>query len=215
MIKISTSFEIYPTINRIPTFGEILDIANVKLKGFLNNINVFDDIKLSVLLHTKDGKLTSSSIIDKNFKLDENSYAWFYVEGIPGGTDAYFRVNDDLHIDSLNEEIKSNENMQKYSKKINKSFEVGYYWYFRRSVGQPGIISLSYGILAASLCMLTDGLIYTDDGAWDYSLFPTTAEDFFSWYFKPELSNNSDDKKWAEQCIKSIYEENAHKNDNN
>lgn len=207
MIKISTTFDIYPSINRIPSFGELLDLANAKLKDYLNSINIFCEIKMTAQLHKKDESIIYDSVIEKILSWDDDYYAWFFFEGIPGGTDAYFWEIDDFYKGILIEEIDSNKNMQKYSDKIYKSIDVGYSWNFRRSAGQPGIIVLSYGLLAASLCMLTNGLIYSDDGAWDYSLFPITADDFLTWYFRAELSNNHDDKIWAEECISSIYKE--------
>jgi hypothetical protein len=160
-----------------------------------------------VQLHKKDESVIINPDLTNRVSWDYDFYAWFFINGIPGGTDAYFWNIDDLHKEFMNYEMENNNNTLKYKDEIIKSMEIGYRWNFRRSAGQPGIIVLAYGLLSASLCELTDGLIYTDDGAWDYSLFPTTAEEFCMWYFRPELSRKHDDKKWAEECIASLHNE--------
>lgn len=195
----------------MPDFTELLELSNLKLKEFLTNIGVFDDVKIIAQLHKKDESILDS-VSANSFYWDNDFYAWFFINGIPGGTDAYFWSIDDSYKEFLSEELMINTNMQKHNDRIAKSIGVGYRWNFRRSAGQPGIIVLSYGLIAASLCMLTDGLIYSDDGAWDYSLFPTTADDFFNWYFKPELSKKYDDKKRAEKCILLIHKEIENRN---
>lgn len=203
----STTFDIFPTITDIPTFEQLLDMSNQKLKEYLYSMNINEQVKISVQLHKKDESKIYDSILKEKTIWDDDLYAWFYIKGIPGGTDAYFDNNDELQKAIWDKEILTNKKVQFSKSKIEKSLEVGYRWNFRRSAGQPGIIVLSYGLLVASLSKLTDGLVYTDDGAWDYSLFPTTADDFWKWYFKPELCTNQDDKVWAEECITSVYEE--------
>jgi hypothetical protein len=138
---------------------------------------------------------------------DENGYAWFFVDGIPGGTDCYFYKNIPIDIEDRKEELKSNINAQRYKKKIMKNLEIGYRWIFRRNAGQPAIIALSYGMIAASLASLTDGIIFTDDGAWDYSLFSALPDDFLKWYFKPDLAQKSEGRDFAERCIEHISDE--------
>ncbi len=208
----STTFDVFPSTKYMPTFGELLELANTKLKGYLNSISIFHDVKIMVQLHKNDESIILNSVLDYCLNWNDDFYAWFFVEGIPGGTDAYFWYNDELHKEILAEELKTNTNMQINKDKINRHIDIGYRWNFRRSAGQPGIIVLSYGLLSACLGKLTDGLIYSDDEAWDYSRFPATPDDFLKWYFKPELSNNHDDKIWAEECISSIYKEIENRN---
>ena len=51
-------------------------------------------------------------------------------------------------------------------------------------MGQPAIVSLYYGYLAIAIAVLTDGIIYSDDGAWDYSRLPIEGK-----FFKNEYLN--------------------------
>lgn len=66
------------------------------------------------------------------------------------------------------------------------------------------IISFAYGIIAASLAELTDGIIYSEDSAWDYDRFPAVAADFYEWYFDPELTPDPDRAEWARGCFVAI-----------
>jgi len=83
---------------------------------------------------------------------------------------------------------------------MEKCFESGFYWAFRRSIGQPAIINLSYGLIAAAFTELTNGLIFSDDGAWDYAIFPTSADRFLQSYFNP-LYSAPKYASWARECI--------------
>ena len=70
------------------------------------------------------------------------------------------------------EEMQRNKNAQCMQERIVANLDVGYSWDVKRTMGQPAIVSLYYGYLAIAIAGLTDGIIYSDDGAWDYSIFP-------------------------------------------
>ena len=81
-----------------------------------------------------------------------------------------------------------------------KCFETGFYWTFRRSAGQPAIVNLAYGLIAAAFAELVKGFIFSDDGAWDYGIFPTTADYFLQNYFNLQYLK-AEDADWAKECI--------------
>jgi hypothetical protein len=203
----STTFDVLPGNDFIPTFQEVIDLANNRLKKYLSEQGVINEAKIMVQLRKNDENIIVESVLDNQIKWNEDFYAWFYIDGIPGGTDTYFQHFDDLDIEAWNEELKINHKVQTHADTLKQSLDIGHYWKFRRSAGQPGIVCLVYGLIAASVCKLTEGLIYSDDGAWDYKLFPSNAEDFFSWYFMPNLTSNQEYKDWAKVCITSIYDE--------
>jgi hypothetical protein len=74
-------------------------------------------------------------------------------------------------------------------------------------MGQPATINVAYGMIAGSLAELTEGFIYSGDSAWDYERFPATAQEFFSWYFRPDKAIKAEYAEWASRCIKWIVEE--------
>ncbi len=203
----STSFDVYPGKHYIPSFAELLDISNQRINNFLINLGILRSIMVDVEVHNnKDYPLIKFNMNDKLI-WNEDSYAWFFIPGVAGGTDCYYYKITDLDREIWKEEIETNIKAQQLHDIINRSIDIGYRWSFRRSVGQPGIINLAYGLIAASLAEITDGFVYSDDGAWDYNCFPSLAEDFFEWYLKPDSATKNSDKIWAQQCIKSIYGE--------
>ncbi|WFR56233.1 hypothetical protein QA584_21845 [Anaerocolumna sp. AGMB13025] len=52
---------------------------------------------------------------------------------------------------------------------------------------------LCYGFLAATLARLTTGVVYSDDGAWDYNKFPAEPLDFMRLYFRLDYINEYSD----------------------
>jgi hypothetical protein len=203
----SANFYVYPSIEYIPNYRELLVLGNENINKFLNQLGGLREVILDVELHnTKDHSKINFSIDDKLI-INEEYYAWFWIKGVQGGTDFYFYKTNDLDKVSWQEEYKSNKKAQQLKKKIDRGLEIGHHWSFRKSAGQPGIIRLSYGLLAASLAKVTDGIIFSDDGAWEYSCFPALADDFFEWYFKPQFATENDDKLLTQECIKLIYKE--------
>jgi len=63
---------------------------------------------------------------------------------------------------------------------------------------------VAYGLIAASLAELIDGLIDSSDGASDKARLPATAEEFFTWYMRPELALEADYATWAARCVAGL-----------
>ena len=185
----------------VPSYKDILDLANANIDAYLLSIDVRIKIKIEANLQDiKTHKLMDISARDSITQNEEN-YVWFYVPNIAGGTDCYYHKNLPIEKEVWEDELETNLNAQKNKEIIKKSIEIGHQWIFRRSAGQSAIVTLSYGMLAASLAKLTDGIIYSDDGAWDYSIFPTTPEEFLLCYFRPEYSTDKTIKAFTKQCI--------------
>lgn len=203
-----TTFEVYPGNKEIPSFLELLDNAEIVINNYLKSIDIKKNIKLGVEIQSiKNHNKKPFELTDKVI-WDDSMYAWFYVCGIPGGTDAYFYRHNDLDIEFLKEELDNNSNFKIYQCILNNNIKLGYKWVFRRSAGQPAIITLCYGFLAATLASLTKGVVYSDDGAWDYKKFPAAPDDFMKWYFKLNYINeHSDiDINFVKESLSSIHE---------
>ncbi len=204
---VSTTFEVLPGKAYIPDYRELLALANVNINAYLSKIGIHRKIKIEVNLRN----ITSHDLMkfDEEDKIlqNETSYAWFYFPAVSGGTDCYYHRNLQINRDVWNDEIITNSDAQKYKDIIAKNMDLGYRWIFRKTGGQAALIALSYGLLAASLAKLTDGIIYSDDGAWDYSKFPVMVDEFLIWYFDPEFAAKEDDKSFSKQCISILKHE--------
>lgn len=182
--KMSTTFEVFPGSGDIPSFLELIENTEKELHQYLKSININKTIKLGVEL------LSNTDHCKKPFRLsdkmiwDDSVYAWFFAYHIPGGSDAYFYRHDDLEVKFLKEELEENPNFHRHRSCIAGNIHLGYRWVFRRSAGQHAVITLCYGFLAATLARMTKGVIYSDDGAWDYNKFPADPDDFIQWYFR-------------------------------
>lgn len=117
--------------------------------------------------------------------LKENCYTVFNLNE-EGEVYVFFHELTDLDKDLWNEEIQENENAQSVKEKIDTNLEIGYFWSVKRTMGQPAIVSLYYGYLAIAIAILTDGIIYSDDGAWDYLRLPMEGKVFKTEYLHVE-----------------------------
>ena len=203
----STTFEIYPVNSAAPNYKNIIETAESFISSCLSKFSIPFKLQILVKIHHFNEKYnTGISPLDP-FILKENEYAWFYYESIPGGTDSYFReIDDDMKNDFLHKELlNNNRSIQNIVAKIEQIEKNHKYWYFRRSAGQPAIINLTYGMLAASLAKYTEGIIYSDDNAWSFQKFPCEYEEFLSFYFNPNNETNGNEfNEWSERCIKEI-----------
>lgn len=202
----STTFEVYPGNKDIPSFSELLCNTEKEVNNYLKSISVYKNIKLCVEIQSiKDDIKNPVQLTDKMI-WNDSMYAWFYIHDIPGGTDAYFNRYDDLDIEILKEELAANPNFQKYQSIIDHNINLGYSWSFRRSAGQSAMITLCYGFLAATLAKLTKGIVYSDDGAWDYKKLPADPDSFMQWYFRLEYvdEHSNVDINFVKESLSSI-----------
>ena len=136
-----------------------------------------------------------------------SDYAWFQLPPAPGGTDVYFHYQDDLTKEVWADYVEQLKQGELSKAQMEQCLAAGYYWVFRRSAGQPAVINLAYGYLAAAVAELTEGFIFSDDGAWEFSRFPAFATSFYRWYFRPEQADVMEMREWAERCIFHIPNE--------
>jgi hypothetical protein len=88
---------------------------------------------------------------------------------------------------------------------IRECISTGHHWWFRRSAGQPAIISVAYGLIAASLAAITDGFLTSDDSAWER--LPALPNEFLSWYFRPEKAIGENFREWSQRCLGFLAQE--------
>jgi len=202
----STSFAVFPTMDHIPSFRELLDVATDHLRAFLESYEITTSVRLAVTLHRLEPErpMVAFQMSDPAW-WGKDSFAWFHVPGVEGGTDAYAR-----HMDSQGrgyiEDIKA-KNMNEFADRTASALRIGRYWTFDRSGGQPGIINIAYGMLAGSLAQLTNGFVFSEDGAWDYERLPALPDFFLSTYFRPELNRDWINYNWTKKCISWLPDE--------
>jgi hypothetical protein len=205
----STTFQVYPGVDKIPSFRQLLDRADAHLNEFLTEYNVGYAVAIEAGMRDHRDQVLPLDLARPAW-WNEGEYAWFYVPGVPGGTDAYARPMDELDRGVLSEDAGARREGA-FRELIHRSLEIGRMWSFRRSIGQPAIINVAYGFLAGSLAELTDGLVDSIDNGWDFKSLPARADEFLAMYFRPDRTEDAGKREWAARCIAHIRDELAPK----
>jgi hypothetical protein len=203
----ATTFDVYPRSAQIPSFQDILDLSTRRLNERLKELKIDVAPAIQTNLYSTEPDMIKSIDMTRPARWEESEYAWFFIDPIPGGADAHHRLVTELHRQMWERNSDEHPLLQERAVLIRACLHNGYYWYFRRSAGQPAIINLAYGLIAASVAELTNGFIFSDDHAWDYKRFPATPEEFYTWYFRPEMAIEPGMKDWAERNISLLAEE--------
>ncbi|MBK6620709.1 MAG: hypothetical protein IPG32_07485 [Saprospirales bacterium] len=202
----STTFDIVPIRRADITFGQVFEKAKQRIQEYLLDIGIYKPIKLEAVIHHQKELYVRKALPEDAFFWEQTEYAYFYIEDFPGGTDAYCRLLKDDYpgatwymFDSLKENSEGIENLQK---KLEMAKSLNRHWCFRRSMGQPAIMTICYGLISGAVAELTEGIIWSDDGGWDYR--PVESEAFFGFYFRPDKALNKHNAKWASECIEAV-----------
>jgi len=201
---VSTTFEVYITPKSIiPSYESVLSLSNHYLAETLRCHNIVQSFSIDV--EVRKVKTNETANFDKlnSVRWLTDEYAWFYVSGHAGGCDAYCNGVEESDYDRWNHEFETSEISRKIEPYMRECLTSGFYWSFRRSAGQPPIIDLSYGLVAAAFAELTNGFIFSDDGAWDYAMLPATSRQFLQNYFNPSYPV-LEQAEWARRCIEII-----------
>jgi hypothetical protein len=200
----SVTFSVFPLKKEIPTFREVVELSTKKLNNFLKDYEAELDAKIELRL--KDKENDADQILDLNSlaKWDDDFYVWFSVSSFVGGSDSYYwELSDEDKLDNLDDILQGCKSEDRKILAIN-CLENKLEWNFRRSAGQPAIVSALYGFVASAFTELTDGIIYSSDGGWDYQIFPATAEEFDAVYLRPEKAISEDIRQWSQSYIESL-----------
>lgn len=196
----SISFEIFPITKKIPKCEEVIEYSINLFNGFIQNENIVYDIKCKVTEVSFDNKecikpvfLTSSEEKYTIFNVNEEGEIYVFYDKIS-------KIDEEF----WDEEVKINENARFMEKKIWDNFKVGYSWRVKRTMGQPAVVNLYYGYLVIAIAVLTEGILYSDDGAWDYECFPIEGKAFEKEYLNLCKLNNMALKCSIENCLSRL-----------
>jgi hypothetical protein len=202
----STTFEVYPSSLKPPSFRDVQELAQVELWRFLERRDLQSKPVIRAVVLQNETHEPRAFDPDGPAVWPQDSYAWFTVGHVVGGTDAYVRPLSAEDRGYLAEQV-GDARLQGQLSRSRRYLSSHYYWSFRRSAGQPGIINLAYGIVAASFALLTEGLIFSDDSAWEAQRFPAEPGDFLRWYFDPDSATEENYREWSARCILGLKAE--------
>src|SRR5262249_44106569 len=178
----------------------------VELHRFLESVNIQERPPIHLRIQRCEIHSPVPFSLSGPARWGKDTYAWFMVGEVPGGTDAYFD-DDEAKIQQIWDGAFDDPRCKRIEPLIRECISTGHRWWFRRSIGQPAIINVAYGLMAASLAALTDGFVTSDDSAWDWQRLPALPDEFLSWYFRPEKAIEENFREWSERCIGFLAEE--------
>ena len=130
--------------------------------------------------------------------------AWFYVPQINSGAPAYIDPLDDERREMLREDIRKQEIYSRRKDLIEACLPNDHIWRLHRAAGHPATITVAYGMVAAAFCELTDGFLDIYDTGWDGDRFPATAQEFYTWYFRPDQTLDPELQEWSARCVRNM-----------
>jgi hypothetical protein len=203
----STTFDIFPESTEIPSFRHMMEYSTTEFHRFLMNVDIRHTPRLRFRLFTKEGDEEHPIDITDPFTWIDEYYLWIQVDMIAGGTDGYFWENDEIDYEYWRDDIIPMERCQGIRDHLERCLLPGYHWNFRRSAGQPGCINILYGIVSGCLATLTNGVVYSDDSAWDYQRMPMLGKEFLDTYFDPQKETNAETRDMALRSIQRAHKE--------
>ena len=191
------SFEVFPTNNYIPSNEEVIILSKKYLVEYLEKQNIYLDIRIK----SETYFVQNNTITENNGLInDETKYESFVING-SGQALVFYHKADDMLQEFWDEEIASNIRAKALEDSINTNKNLGYSWSIKRTMGQTAIVNIYYGFLALSIANLTDGFIYSDDGAWEYTCFPSMPYDFQKQYLNISKLQDSNIKEFINKCL--------------
>jgi hypothetical protein len=130
--------------------------------------------------------------------------AWFYVPQINSGASACSDSLDDERRESLRESIRIHDVYARHKDLIEACLPADHVWSLHRAAGHPGTIAVAYGMVAGAFCELTDGFLNIYDNAWDGDRFPATAQEFYTWYVRPDQALDPEMQEWSSRCVRNM-----------
>ena len=196
----SMSFDIFPTNTYIPKYEELKNLSQEMLKDYFAKENI--DIDIFLEFNTKD-IVSGKNINCDSLITNEKEYSSFSINGI-GESLIFYRKITDIDKEFWKEEIELNHKANELKEKIERNIKLGYMWNVKRTMNQPAIINIYYGFLAIAIAILTNGILYSDDGAWDYHSFPIGAEQFRMEYLNLYNLQDKNIKEYIKICLYSL-----------
>jgi hypothetical protein len=207
-----TSLQVFPATTTVPSFGDVLATATRLLHEFLVRHDIA--IRPTYQVYWRRGQIIGDRIAPaETFSWSSERCAWFTLNNTPGGTDVYCHDQAEPNRRYLENELAAGGAFANHHQHTHACMTVARRWEFCRWASAAALTNVSYGILAASAASLTDGLLHSDDRAWEYERFPATAAHFLTWWHDPELASGRLYRTWAAKCIRAIREGIVNPND--
>lgn len=172
----SKTYEVYPTTSYIPSKEEIGKLAEKYLNTFLEKENIEEEYKKKLKVTNSTLRFSDKNYVNrKNICMIDTEYDAYQLNIKEGNAIfVFFHRFIPLYIEILKDTLINT----KYESEFEKIVKLNNSWTVKRTMWQPVLSNILYGFIAIAIAELTNGLIYSDDGAWDFKETPLKAEEF-------------------------------------
>ena len=194
----STTIDVYPTVNALPLVEEIRGRTQELFQTLLNRHGIGSTIEVKALYSSpadrpieyveKDTVWTPDLYLTFDYLIDEiwDSASWpscSFVEDDDRISEEDLVYPFDLKPEHLGlwRIVEEFEDIVPPSR-LAKILAQDHYWSDERNFGGPPVASTGYGLVCAALAEATDGIIASFDCAFDEKHNGETAEEFLSWW---------------------------------
>lgn len=184
----SVSFDILPTKKSEIDCKVLVNESLERLFCFLSHNGISKEITVNVHEFSADGEEFCKP---KFITMEGNKYTVLRVNDI-GELYIYFHRINDLEIECWNEVLLTNNTAKQHEREIHKFMNVGYSWEIKKTISQPPLVSLYFGFVSMVIANLSEGLVYSDDGAWEYSSMPMGFGEFEKTYLNLKRVNSKE-----------------------
>ena len=185
----STTIDVYPTINALPLVEEIRGRTQELFQTLLNRHGIGSTIEV-IAFYPSPSKVPIKDVEKDTVRTPDLYLGFEYsIDGI-WDSDSWhscsFVEDDDQCIVEELEDIVS-------PTRLAKILAQDHYWSDERNFAGPPVASTGYGLVCAALAEATDGIIASFDCAFDKKHNGETAEEFLSWWGDRQINFYGED----------------------
>lgn len=192
------TFDILPCVDVEPLLPQLAERAGGHLRRFIAGLPIDHFVLLSPELQEEARAQAAERAAAQQIRFHSEApgspleTTWHIECSEPGeraGTLSGLRFTRGDHFDQrLVSEVQARFAAHGLDERLERCRDFGVVLEVARSAGQPILASLATGFVAAALAELSEGVIYSDDGAWDPSLFPCLPSTFLASFMNPRAA---------------------------
>lgn len=174
----STTIDVYPTINALPLVEEIRGRTQELFQTLLNRHGIGSTIEV-IAFYPSPSKLPIKDV-EKDTVWTPDLYLGFeyLIDGIWDSNSwhscSFIEADDRYIVEELEDIVPPT--------RLSKILAQDHYWFDENDSDGPPVASTGYGLVCAALAEATEGIIASSDCESDEKYNAETAEEFLAWW---------------------------------